>query len=417
MKTQEYNPQDEQIIQMLTPKAEVKPSPDLRAKILQKAAEQKRISASSANKPRRSTLRYWIGAATSIAAVIVIALGLSFNSPAYAAKKYFSSALLASADIKTMVMKLKVRTDANEPIDYINPECDFVPATIKVIYKEPMLWSIEKKNGRTLLYKGADKTGNFVYQWTSHANECFGWKCEYERFDDSDLAIFLDPRLLLDTERKMAEKHRGAQYEIIDNGISVDVKVTTMAHGDYSESLYMLNTSLAEANTVRMYTFNKISGRLTKLRIDMVISSELQKTVIESESIAYDAPLTAAELVDSDYSNVSFQSINYQQTGSSPLAGISANKAAKIILSAMSSRDTTILDTALYFFNGDVRDVVKRKYEGLQIVSIGKPTKSGLYPGRFVKCKIILADGTEETLNLALRNDNAAKVWLLDGGI
>ena len=117
------------------------------------------------------------------------------------------------------------------------------------------------------------------------------------------------------------------------------------------------------------------------------------------------------------HTNISFQSVNYQQTGSSPLAGITANKAAKIILSAMSSWDTTILDTALYFFNGDVRDVVKRKYEGLQIVSIGKPTKSGLYPGRFVKCKIILADGTEETLNLALRNDNSAEAWLLDGGI
>ena len=98
-------------------------------------------------------------------------------------------------------------------------------------------------------------------------------------------------------------------------------------------------------------------------------------------------------------------------------AGITANKAAKIILSAMSSWDTTILDTALYFYNGDVRDVVKHKYEGLQIVKIEKATKSGLYPGRFVKCKVILADGTEETLNIALRNDNSAKVWLLDGGI
>ena len=416
MKTQEYNPQDEQIIQMLTPKAEVKPSPDLRAKILEKAAEQKRISASSANNPRRSTLRYWIGAATSIAAVIVIALGLSFNSPAYAAKKYFSSALLASADIKSMVMKLKVRTDANEPIDYINPECDFVPATIKVIYKEPMLWSIEKENGRTLLYKGTDKTGNFVYQWTSHANEGFSWKCEYEGFDDSDLAIFLDPRLLLDAERKMAEKRRGAQYEIIDNGISVDVKVTTMAQGDFSESLYMLNTSLAEANTVRMYTFNKISGRLTKLRIDMVISSELQITVIDSESIAYDEPLTASTLSSQNLEEISFSTLEISAPKSSPLIGINARQAAKIILKAMGEWDTEILDIAMQYYK-DFIPKLESIYKGIEVISIGKSAKSGLYAGQFVECEVILPNGKREKLILALRNDNAAKVWLLDGGI
>jgi hypothetical protein len=278
-----------------------------------------------------------------------------------------------------------------------------------------MLWSIEKENGRTIFYKGADQRGNNVYQLIQGFDS--GWYASHAGYVGDELEVFLDPRLLLETEKKAAAWQRGSRYEIIDNGVSVDVKITTMAQGNYAESDYMLNTSLAEANTVRMYTFDKASGRLTKLRIDMIISSELQKTVLESESITYDEPLTTADLVDSDYSNITFQSVNYQQTGSSPLVGITANKAARIILSAMSSWDTTILDTALYFFNGDVRDVLKQKYEGLQIVSIEKPKKSGLYPGRFVKCTVILADGTEETLNLALRNDNSAEAWLLDGGI
>lgn len=414
MKTQEYNPQDEQIIQMLTPNIEVKPSADLKQRILKAAAEQSKAAEQTA-KPRKNRFSYWLGAATSMAAVVAIAITFMLNTPAYAARRYFTNAILAANEVKTMIFKGKVRTKADEPIDYINPECDFVPATIKVIYDEPMLWSIEKEDGRTIFYKGADERGNNVYQWVQGFDS--GWYASHAGYVGDELEVFLNPSLLLEAEKKAAAWQRGSRYEIIDNGVSVEVKVTTMAQGDYSESANMLNTSLAEANTVRMYTFDKASGRLTKLRIDMEISSELQKTVIESESIAYNEPLTAAELVDSDYSNVSFQSVNYQQTGSSPLAGITANKAAKIILSAMSSWDTTILDTALYFFNGDVRDVVKRKYEGLQIVSIGKPTKSGLYPGRFVKCKIILADGTEETLNLALRNDNSAEVWLLDGGI
>lgn len=408
MKTQEYNPQDEQIIQMLTPNIEVKPSLDLKARILKAATEQ-------TAKPRKNRLNYWLGAATSMAAVVAIAITFMLNTPAYAARRYFTNAILAANEVKTMIFKGKVRTKADEPIDYINPECDFVPATIKVIYDEPMLWSIEKEDGRTIFYKGADERGNNVYQWVQGFDS--GWYASHAGYMGDELEVFLNPRLLLEAEKKAAAWQRGSRYEIIDNGVSVEVKVTTMAQGDYSESANMLNTSLAEANTVRMYTFDKASGHLTKLRIDMVISSELQRTVIESESIAYDEPFTAADLVDSDYSNVSFLSINYQQTGSSPLAGITANKAAKIILSAMSSWDTTILDTALYFFNGDVRDVVKRKYEGLQIVSIGKPVKSGLYAGEFVECEVILPNGKKETLVLALRNDNDAKVWLLDGGL
>ena len=60
---------------------------------------------------------------------------------------------------------------------------------------------------------------------------------------------------------------------------------------------------------------------------------------------------------------------------------------------------------------------IESKYKGLQVQSIGKSFKSGLYAGRVVKCKVVLAAGTKENLTLALRNDNKHKVWLLDGGI
>ena len=53
MKTQEYNPQEEQIIQMLTPNIEVKPSLDLKARILKAAAEQSKAAEQTA-KPRKN---------------------------------------------------------------------------------------------------------------------------------------------------------------------------------------------------------------------------------------------------------------------------------------------------------------------------------------------------------------------------
>ena len=99
MKTNEYDRQSEQIIQMLTPKVEVKPSPDMRERILQ-AAEQ----AAAQPKRKKSRMGYWLSAISSAAAVIVVAITLTLNNPVYAARKYFSGAIMAASDIKSMVI-------------------------------------------------------------------------------------------------------------------------------------------------------------------------------------------------------------------------------------------------------------------------------------------------------------------------
>ena len=402
MKTN-YNNSDEQIIQMLTPKVEVKPSADLRSRILT-AAEQV--------KPRRSRLTYWIGTAVSMAAVVAIAITFSLNSPAYAARKYFSGAIMASSDIKTLVMKLSVRTKADEPIDYLNPSLDFIPATVKVIYGEPMLWSMEKKDGRNILCNG----DGYVYEWIGGKDGRVGWKKSANGVINGDLAAFLDPRLLLEAERRTAERNKGTKYQVIDNGELVVVTAMTTAQGDFSESEYQLNTSLAEANTVRVYSFAKSTGELVQMRIDIVVDDK-PITVIQSESIAYNEPMTTSDLSNKDLSQIEFPSVDITNSVNSPLVGITADEAAKIILKAMNEWDTEILNTAMHYLNGDLMKVVEERYRGLEVKSIDKAVKSGLYPGRFIKCKVVLPNGKKETLTLALRNDNKQGVWLVDGGL
>ena len=96
---------------------------------------------------------------------------------------------------------------------------------------------------------------------------------------------------------------------------------------------------------------------------------------------------------------------------------VSAEKAAKTILAAISDWDSSILNTALFGLTPMMKYTVRTIYEGMEILSVGKSFTSGLYPGRFVKCKVRLADGQNEEVVLALRNDNTNKVWLLDGGL
>ena len=416
MKT-EYNNTDEQIISMLTPKVEMKPSADLRERILAAAAEQTGASQAEASqaevKPRRSRISYWLGAAASMAAVVAIAITFTLNSPAYAARKYFSQALIVMQEAKTMVLKGSIRTKPDEPIDYIDPRADFIPATIKVIYDEPMLWSIEKKEGRTLLYKG----GEDVYQWIGNKDSNVGWKCQHAGFVGDDLEVMLNPRLLLEAEHRTAERNKGANYEVLDVGELIIVRVKTKAQGNFSESDYMLNTSLAEANTFREYSFAKDSGMLYKLRIAIMVDDK-PVTILESESIDYNTPLTAADLYDKGlFDKISFVDMEPNVEPSSPLVGIKADEAAEIILKAMQTWVSEILNTAMFYFKGDLMKVVEARYKGLEVKSIGKPFSSGLYPGKFIKCKVTMPDGSKETLVLALRNDNKQRVWVVDGGL
>lgn len=407
-----YSSTDEQIISMLTPQVEVKPSANMRSRILA-TADQQAIQQKA--RPRR--LRYWLGAAASAAAVVAIAITLTLNSPAYAARKYFSLALVVMQEAKTMIMTGKLRTEPEEPIDYINPQADFVPATIKVIYDEPMLFSIEKEGGRAVLYKGADGTGDYVYQWSNFNNTLSGWKSQHAGFVNKEMEAMLNPRLLLETEYRIAESNKGTNYEIIEVGEMVIVRVATIAQGDYSQSDYRLNTSLAEANTLREYTFDKNTGLLHKLRIVIMIDDK-PVTIMESESIDYNEPLTVADLYDKTlFDSITFNDMSIRAEASSPLIGIEADEAAEIILKAMQTWDMNILNTAMTLYKGDTMKVLESRYKGVEVKSIGKAQSSGLYPGKFVKCKVVMPDGSKETLMLALRNDNKQGVWVVDGGL
>ena len=398
---------------MLTPQVEVKPSADMRSRILAAATNQQTVQQKA--RPRR--LSYWLGAAASAAAVVAIAITLTLNSPAYAARKYFSLALVVMQEAKTMIMTGKLRTEAQEPIDYINPQADFVPATVKVIYDEPMLFSIEKKGGRTVLYKGAGSTGNYVYQWSNFNNTLSGWKSQHAGFVNKEMEAILNPRLLLETEYRIAESNKGTNYEIIEVGELVLVRVATTAQGDYSQSDFRLNTSLAEANTLREYTFDKNSGLLQKLRIVIMIDDK-PVTIMESESIDYNEPLTVADLYDKAlFDSITFNDMSIRAEASSPLIGIEADEAAEIILKAMQTWDMNILGTAMTLYKGDTMKVLESKYKGVEVKSIGKAQSSGLYAGKFVKCKVVMPDGSKETLMLALRNDNKQGVWVVDGGL
>ncbi|UCG57848.1 MAG: hypothetical protein JSU70_23655, partial [Phycisphaerales bacterium] len=75
-------------------------------------------------------------------------------------------------------------------------------------------------------------------------------------------------------------------------------------------------------------------------------------------------------------------------------------------------------DEFLKFWSASAVDErIKNHLGGLEIISIGEPFKSGRYPGWFIPYEIKLSSGGVRKHNLAVRNDNPAKRYVVDGGI
>ncbi len=203
--------------------------------------------------------------------------------------------------------------------------------------------------------------------------------------------------------------------EVLKEDGSVRLTVTMPAQGDFSRSDYMLNSSIAESNTLREYRFDKESGRLLDLRITAILPDGSRPVLLESTAIAYD------ELVDRAALTAIPENIGWIDLAA-PIPGvqlvdISAEEAANRILRAMGSWDKTLLDEALHYYGTDICKQLETHYGGLAVIAIGKAVRSGQYAGVFVPCKVLLANGKTEKLMLALRNDNSEKCWLVDGGL
>jgi hypothetical protein len=66
----------------------------------------------------------------------------------------------------------------------------------------------------------------------------------------------------------------------------------------------------------------------------------------------------------------------------------------------------------------DALNQASKSLEGLEIINIGEPyKKNASYPGLFIPYEIKIKSGETQKSDLAVRNDNPAKAWKVDGGI
>lgn len=390
---------DLDVLDAVTPRLHVHPSPELRDRILRAA-----VQPAPTRNPR--PFRIAIGV-FSAAAVLFLGIVFSLRTPVRAARSCFRDAVVALSDVSSLHMELRIRTKPAENFSYTSPREDFVPHTLTVAYDGPTpRWRVEK-SGRKALYDG-----NRIYMWSPAVSEGTIHLPGADAIEE--LSLLLDPRLLLVSEEEYTRTHSGATYTIDQQADTIRLTVVAPAAGDYSQSDYMLNTSISESNTQRQYAFDRRSGRLLSARID-ILTDAGTSTILVTDRIAYDLPVDTARLAARP-DGIQWIDLT-RPVGGSRLAGITASEATRRILEALSAWDGPVLDEALCYYGDRSREQLRLTYRGIVPVKVGEPEHSGSYAGLFVPCSILYPDGRRGKIMLALRNDNPSHSWIVDGGL
>ena len=375
---------------------------------------QKTISAATKPRTRRIIMKSSI-TKLAAAAVIIIAIGFAVHfmnksMPTASAEEVLAMATKAVSNLRSVYIKAEIRTIPNDNFELIRLNYDFVTNEMwKQFDGTPQgKWRIEKP-GRVVVMDG---TSSLLLIRPNHAakggiNTGFvGW-----------LKPLLDVDKVLDSEIKLAQK-QGSELVLthqkgLDGRDKLLVSVEASAQGDFTND-WLKNKSISASDNLRIYTFDAETKLLETLEVYVHTAGEdvlvLQITDIEY-NLDIDPALFSLELpVDVIWygqPNELADNEKYEQMG--------PKEAAQAFFEACADENW---DEVLKFWPASAVDQKLKDYlGGIEIVSIGEPFKSGNYGGWFVPYEIKFKNGATKKMNLAVRNDNPAQRYVVDGGI
>ncbi|MDR2651347.1 MAG: hypothetical protein LBC68_03400 [Prevotellaceae bacterium] len=343
---------------------------------------------------------------SAVAAIFVALLMLPFiftaNNEAKAAMHLLGESIDKSDDLKTMIIKFLMLTTPNENFETIREDGSMLEHTFAISFENPNKWRLEK-SGRVALFDGINS-----YSWTRDseitmplmANGVYGFFGDWEKF--------LDPQNILRYEQQLAQND-GSEIVMneIDNQTVLTIK--SKAKGVFIND-YGKNSTIEESDNRRIYTFDKETKLLQAMQIQ-IFYNDRYYTVLETTSILYNVDMDMNKLLERP-TNVEWMNMS-KPLNNSALQGITSKEAAKLIFNALSNKNIEPVQEAFRY----VKQKTIEQYYGLELLELGDSFKSGLFAGEFVPYKIKLANGEIEKYNIALRNDNENKIWIIDGGL
>lgn len=351
------------------------------------------------------------------AAVILIAAFLSLTIldqgvPNVMASELLTSAIEAVENTYSIHIQAKLRTAPQDNFSYIDLERDFVPINI---------WAKQCEDGRVLMRFDKPRrqltvdgkmatmiiNHNYVVQMET---SCYGvYNCDW-------LLKLVAVNELLENELEMAKndsKHEISVYHEEIDGQEFLV-LQRYSRANVSKGDYLRNKFIHDAERTFYYYFDPETKVLVGMQM-LVRTDEKDILVFEITDIQYNP-----EIADSHFTleipEDAIYSVEPQVLpDNEKYANMTPKEAAQAFFTACVEENW---DEYLKFNNESrVSEGMKQYLGGIEIISLGEPFQSEGYGGWFVPYEIKLKNGYVEKHNLALRNDNPAKRWIVDGGI
>jgi outer membrane lipoprotein-sorting protein len=349
------------------------------------------------------------------AAVIIIAIVLATNlmnesMPTASAQEVLAQATKAIANLRSVYIKAQIRTIPHDNFELIRLNYDFVPNEMwKEFDGTPQgKWRVEKP-GRVVVMDGQS---SLLLIRPNHAAKgtittgFVGW-----------LKPLLDVDKVLDSEIKLAQE-QGSELLLThqhgpDGKDKLLVSIEALAQGNFTND-WLKNKSISASDNLRIYTFDAETKLLETLEVYVHTTGEdvmvLQITDIEY-NLDIDPELFSLELPE----DVIWYGQPKELADNEKYEQMGPKEMAQAFFQACADENW---DEFLKFWSASAVDQRLKDYlGGIEIISIGEPFKSGRYAGWFVPYEIRFKNGQTKKMNLAVRNDNPANRYVVDGGI
>ena len=395
----------EEVLSGLKPKTQFKAPILLKQNIINQLSKMEEMKNNTSRTIRISSK---IRKIVSIAAILAVVLIITpfvvkndafINSTAKAADIFITSSIEATHLIKSMIIKLKVRTISDDSFALVGTEYPMVDHTIWKSFENPVKWRVDKGE-RVAAFDGKSQ-----YLWLPKSDE--GIKAGADINFTEWLQILLDPANILSKEQK-STKDRGSKLTINESNGLLNLTITSKARGNFIND-YCKNKSIEESDNRREYTFNNATKLLKGLKI-YILDGKKETLIVEITSIDYDLKLDPSLFVINLPVGMEWKEYTQNYT-SDTYRNITSRHVAELFFGGMAKNNWKLVGEACDFFmsSSEKAKNVKDQYSGLKVIKIGKAFKSGLYPGEFVPYEIRLKTGEIVKHNLAVRNDNPNK--------
>lgn len=353
--------------------------------------------------------RYGLGVGLAIAAAVLFAFIVPWGGPRHSeanAAQVFERAIAAAAQLQSVYLRLNMRTIPGDNFEVIQLDHPLVPVELWKEFKPTPRWRAEN-GGRTVVMDGQSGVALIGDQlaYKFDATPTFGtW-----------VGQLMDVEDVLDAELRQARAHGWPLVLTEEKGPKgrsvLVVTIEAKAQGDFTHD-WCKNQAIVESDNRRIYRFDAQTERLEDLEL-WVHAPQGDVLVLETERVSFNETLPAAVFKLKVPPGVAWHVPPNELPRDEALAAMKPDEVARYFFQALSDGNGKV--AAELMSMSEFPEDMRQALVGLEIVEIGTPFQSGMYPGWFVPYTIRIQDHVRQH-KLAVRNDNPAGRWLVDGG-